>query len=139
MPKNLLRDIDLETLYAMRRDEQMTNEDIADRVGVSYATVLRLIGHQPKELRKKSGGYTRKAERVEEEPIPACLVVENKNITLVGTFGKYEVDYRKGRVSITDAIGQVLCVNKDMLGELINELSAIKRKMEVLSFENEAW
>lgn len=53
MGRSLLKDVDLETLYAMRRDEQMNNQEIADRLGVSYVTIYKIIGPAPKELRKK--------------------------------------------------------------------------------------
>ena len=52
MGRSILKDIDLETMYSMRR-EGMNNAEIANALGVSRATVINLIGPQPKELNKK--------------------------------------------------------------------------------------
>lgn len=146
MGRSLLKDIDLETLYAMRRDEKLNNQEIADRLGVSRVTVYKLIGPQPKELWKKSGPRTAKSEVkhvsgpvVDDTPPPACLVVEKRTINLCGTFGKYIVDVGDGDIEITNYIGQTIQVPKKQLGDFIDELSAIKRRTEVLKFENEMW
>ena len=68
MARKLLKDIDLETLYAMRRDEEMSNADIASALGVSYGTVLSLIGPQPKNVRRKP--------RISAVPAPAPVEEE---------------------------------------------------------------
>lgn len=143
MPRSLLKDIDLETMYSMRR-EGMNNVQIADALGISRQTVIRHIGPQPKELNDYSGprgprGPRMKVAPVVEEAPPACLVVDARTISLTGMYGKYELDVKEGRIDIINGTGQEMRVNKDMLGDFINELSAIKRKMEVLTFENEAW
>lgn len=143
MPRSLSKDIDLETMYSMRR-EGMNNVQIADALGVSRQTVIRYIGPQPKELNDYSRprgprGPRMKAVSVVEEAPPACLVVDARTISLTGMYGKYELDIKDGRIDIINGTGQEMRVNKDMLGDFINELSAIKRKMEVLTFENEAW
>ena len=70
---------------------------------------------------------------------PACLVVESRSFELAGSFGKYVVDIKDGRVDITNICGQYMQVPKNQLDNLICELMAIKRKMEVLTFENEMW
>lgn len=143
MGRSLLKDVDLDTLYTMRR-EGMNNVQIADALGISRQTVIRYIGPQPKELNDYSGprgprGPRMKAAFVVEEAPPACLVVDARTISLTGMYGKYELDVKEGRIDITNGTGQEMMVSRDMLGDFINELSAIKRKMEVLTFENEAW
>ena len=143
MPRSLLKDINLETMYSMRR-EGMNNVQIAGALGISRQTVIRYIGPQPKELNDYNGprgprGPRMKAAPVVEEAPPACLVVDARTISLTGMYGKYELDVKEGRIDIINGTGQEMRVNKDMLGDFINELSAIKRKMEVLTFENEAW
>ena len=145
MARSLLKDVDLETLYGMRR-EGMGNQEIADRLGVSRVTIHKLIGPQPKELNKKPGSRApgrdikcAPAPVSETTPPPACLVVEKRSISLCGTFGKYVYDIGDGDIEITNYIGQTIRVPKNQLEDFINELSAIKRKTEVLKFENEMW
>lgn len=50
--ESLLKSIDLSTLYKMREQLGMSNKQIADKLGVSYATILKYIG--PQRKRKKS-------------------------------------------------------------------------------------
>ena len=50
--ESLLRSIDLSTLYKMREQLGMSNKQIADKLGVSYATILKYIG--PQRKRKKN-------------------------------------------------------------------------------------
>ena len=50
MIRNLMKDVDLDTMYSMRRDG-MNNQAIADALGVTSQTVYRYIGKQPPELR----------------------------------------------------------------------------------------
>lgn len=143
MPRSVLKDIDLETMYSMRR-EGMNNAEIAKALDLSRQTVIRYIGPQPKELNERGGprgprGPRVKPEQTVEEAPPACLVVDGQVIALTGMYGKYELHIKDGRINILNGCGQEMMVNKDMLGDFINELSAIKRKMEVLTFENEAW
>lgn len=142
MGRSLLKDVDLDTLYSMRR-EGMNNAEIADALGVSRTAIIRYIGSQPKELRKKYELKQPKESVVRSastyETIPACLVVDRRTVALTGIYGRYDLDIKEGCLEIHNACGQNMIVSKDMLGDFINELSAIKRKMEVLTFENEAW
>lgn len=140
--RGLLKDIDIETLYSMRRND-MSNAEIASSLGVSVSTIYNIIGPQPKGLRKRTERKSKIASeadvgKIEHEPI-ACLVVMNRNLELAGAYGKYVVDVAGGIVNITNAVGQTMSVRKDQLEDLVNELNAIKRKMEVLSVGNEAW
>lgn len=137
----LLKDVDLETLYSMRR-QKMSNQEIAESLGVSYATVLNLIGKQPSGLRKKRGSahVSDKPVGIDNEVEPAaCLIVEKRCLSLIGSFGRYEFDVGGGFVDAINAAGQSMRVSKDQIEDFINELSAIKRKMEVMKLENEAW
>ena len=143
MGRSLLKDVDLDTLYAMRRDEKLNNQEIADRLGVSRVTVYKLIGPQPKELRKEYERSPRKpveAQKAEEAtPLPACLVVGKRTIELSGTFGKYSIEVGEDCFQVTNLCGESMAVPKARLDDFINELNAIKRKLEVLKFENEMW
>lgn len=40
-------------LMYMREHERMSNREIAERVGVSVATILKYIGKMPEDLRKE--------------------------------------------------------------------------------------
>ena len=48
----LTKSIDMSELRYMRETLDMSNKEIADRLGVSYATILKYLG--PKKRRKKS-------------------------------------------------------------------------------------
>lgn len=50
--ESLMRSIDLSTLYKMRNELGMSNKQIADKLGVSYATILKYIGPQRKRKKK---------------------------------------------------------------------------------------
>lgn len=54
MKRSIASEVGLDTMYAMRR-EGMSNQAIADALGVTAQTVYRSIGKQPRELRKKKG------------------------------------------------------------------------------------
>ena len=141
MSRSILKDIDLDTLYEMRRNG-MNNREIGDALGVSYVTVYKYIGAQPKELKKKRESYPRtkqpKPVAVAEEAQP-CICVKNRTVELEGIFGSYTIDIKKGTVACTNAIGQCLSVSKDNIDDFINELNAIKRKLESLVVGNEMW
>lgn len=139
MSRSILKDIDIETLYAMRRDEELNNAEIADRIGVSTQTVYRYIGKQPAELKRKPIRRENQVRHHEPEIHNACLVVKSKTISLTGIYAQYTLDMGGDRIEIVNAHGENMSVTKDMLGDFINELSAIKRKLEVATFENEAW
>lgn len=50
--ESLMRSIDLSTLYKMRNELGMSNKQIADKLGVSYITILKYIGPQRKRKKK---------------------------------------------------------------------------------------
>lgn len=139
MPRSLLKDIDLETMYSMRR-EGMGNKDIAGALGISRNTVYRYIGPQPKELDRRKNERPRNILPSEPDtPPPACLVVDNRDVHLVGTYGSYTIDTKAYTIEVTNSCGDKMCVNKDQLEDFINELSAIKRKLPELGHRNEMW
>lgn len=133
-------DIDLETLYSMRRDQQMNNAEIAEALGVSKPTIIKLIGPQPKELNKPRGSTCsrKKKEDASEEP-EACLVVETRCIDLVGACFSYRIDTKDRQLAVRGNDGLCLYADIDSLDVFIKELSAIKRKMEGERMTNEMW
>ena len=144
MQRRLLKDLNVSELMTMR-ESGMTNHEIADVLGTSYKAVLAAIGRQPKELRKKPEFHTEilppptyAQEQKQEEP-NACLVVANRLVELEGTFGSYNIPIRKGIVNITSKECGDLQVPFDKLGDFINELQAIQRKMSSLTMSAEMW
>jgi len=145
MGRSLLKDMDIENLYSMRR-EGMSNIEIAKSLGVSKQTVYRLIGPQPKELTSrmcseaKTGAKTIAPARTAEPEPEACLVVETRQIALAGTCFCYRIDTRDMQVAvISTERTQSIYVDVNKLGDFIKELSAIKRKMEGAKMTNEMW
>lgn len=64
----MYKDMDPGELIKMR-ETGMTNKEIADSLGVHYETVLKLIGKQPKGLRK---GYVRQCNSSDRGGGRAC-------------------------------------------------------------------
>lgn len=142
----LLRDMDIENLYSMRR-EGMSNKEIAQSLGISYGYVLQLIGKQPKDLTSKAISEGRCAScaptPAKEEPPPSpCLEVVERSINLNGLFGQYfvSVDKRTVLVSFRED-DELVCFNLDMdkLEILIEELEAVKRNLSSIRVSKEMW
>lgn len=150
--RKLLADIDKTQLLRMR-DEGMSNEEIALRVGCGYQTIYRAIGKQPKEItsrrqseshvmiagtaRTSEGGYTveRKAPSLmpqrEEKPVEAVLVVKKAPLRLHGACFDYTLDERRKTVEVETEEGRVLLIMEtDKLGRFIEELQAIRKNMD---------
>lgn len=136
------------------RESGMTNQDIADSLDVSYKTVFKLIGKQPKELRgtgrprpKKAIGvfdYGEKSKEIEYEP---CLSVENKTISLIGLTASYEMLIKEKILIVSIQNDTNKEENKDIkfkidfesIDTFCKEISAINRKVSDLSIGLEMW
>lgn len=133
------------------REQGMSNQEIADSLECSYNSVVRFIGKQPKELRKKperkrepmqtreweitqNGVRPMPLPDLDEPLIPARLVVENHRTELVSANHRYAVDHKQATVEIDD----VMILSAEELGDFIEELKAIQRKLNG-SFQLEAW
>lgn len=138
MYRKLTSDIDLETLYSMRR-QGMNNQEIADALGVSLNTVYRHIGKQPAELRK--GGIRAKAvsQPQPEDESSACLAVANRILILESMQNRYEVNLKNRMLRICSDPDRGVCVALDGIEEFIDELRCIARRSENLKLENEMW
>lgn len=147
---SVLKDVSVSELLRMREDEGMSNQQIADSLDVSYQTILRLIGKQPSRVRS-SRQYSvprmgaRSCESADDvvastthTSAPACLVVEDRTVTLKGTFAAYEIPVRKKCVEIGCDYGSIR-VPFDKLDDFVAELSAIQRRLDGLRVENEMW
>ena len=66
--RGILKDIDMNTLMRMRTEEGMSNREIAEKVGVTYEAIHRIIGKQPKGIRYSAkatrGGREHRDERI---------------------------------------------------------------------------
>ncbi len=134
------RDISNSELLHMR-DQGMTNQDIANALGVTCQTVRNRIGKQPQGMRggrvaRNIKTLVKPTAPVEEPASAAFLVVEDRTISLAGTFGSYVVYPQSQRVefSVADNV-----VKFDQLDDFINELKAISRKIPMLQRKNEVW
>lgn len=138
MYRKLTSDIDLETLYSMRR-QGMNNQEIADALGVSLNTVYRHIGKQPVELRKS--GIRAKAvfQPQPEDEFSACLAVANRTVMLRGTHLIYDLDLKDQTLQVVDDQGSGFRLALDELNDVISELRCIARRSENLKLENEMW
>lgn len=145
----MLDDVTIDEMLQMR-EQGMGNQDIADALGTTVATVRKYIGNQPKELYKARGGYHPPKPKKEPEPEPstAFLVVQNREIELHGLQGKYMVDC-KGRSVLVDinifgeqtftlSLDDVESIAEKLTG-FVGELKAIARKVDELAVKNEMW
>lgn len=138
MIRNLMKDIDLDTMYSMRRDG-MNNQAIADALGVTSQTVYRYIGKQPPELRAaRRRAFAASVPKCEEE-IPACLAVANRTIMLRGAHLVYDLDLKNRSLRIWSETDSGLELTVDELNDVIDEFRCIARKAEMLKLENEMW
>lgn len=138
MIRSLVKDIDLDTMYSMRRDG-MNNRAIADALGVTSQTVYRYIGKQPPELRAVHRRASAVSVPQREEEIPACLAVANRTVMLRGTHLIYDLDLKDQTLQVVDDQGSGFRLALDELNDVISELRCIARRAENLKLENEMW
>lgn len=70
--------------------------------------------------------------------MPACLVLEMRMYQLVGSFATYRVCDRDKTLQITTKDGDQIELDLECIGDFINELQAIRRKMSAPA-PMEAW
>ena len=138
MARGLMKDIDLDTMYSMRRDG-MNNQAIADTLGVTAQTVYRYIGKQPLELRSVHRRTSAASVPQREEEIPACLAVANRTVMLRGAHLVYDLDLKKRTLRVVSEVEPGLELTLGELSDVISELRCIARKAENLKLENEIW
>ena len=130
--KKLTEDVDVTTMFTMR-DRGMANWEIAEALGVSYKTVLKYIGKQPKELNRKRGcGFDPAPKAAPQNPDvmdykkvePPTLKVVSTISKLEGNLNTYVIDTGKGSLEISGVVEGLL--DQDALQKFIKELSEIK-------------
>lgn len=132
--RRLTDQISVDELRSMR-EAGMTNQDIANSLGVSVITVRRYIGSQP----ARRGGKTdipMKPARAAVKPPAAALAVTNHQVSLTGEAAEYSLD-TGSRLLVIQARGTSDCmaVSLDSLDAFCLELQAVQRCLEKL----EAW
>ena len=126
------------------REEGMSNRAIGEALGVSYVTVHKYLGPQGPDIRREYGAakkpkpYHEPAPQPVEEPT-ACLVVEDRIVALQGMGGSYDISPKRQLIDVTLATGEKIQVGFEAFRMLVDEMSAIKRKLDSLKIENEMW
>ena len=150
------KEISVESMRYMREEEHMNNREIAERLGISIATVRKYLGKMTPELRaefKRAGGRTAAAlrwagvpsdQRVpgstpQEEP-DAVLRVTDRTMCLMGDKAKYTIYFTSGNVHCEiEEESRAFRLKIDELPAIIAELSAINRKCDTLKMTTEMW
>ena len=118
------------------RESGMTNQDIANSLGVSYNTILRRIGAA--DFRRVGGAPSfSKPKKPPEPEYEACLVVQTEQIKAAGLKFSYTIAPNDSTVEVFGD-GEIKVKFED-LPDLIKELTAINRKTESLRINNEMW
>lgn len=126
--RGVLKDIDKTTLLRMREDG-LSNREIADQIGCSYATIVKILGKQPKGMRhfKPRTDVIEPKENIGKSH--DCRIHDVIKI-VQGVAGQYEVNIINGTVRLLSDN-----VHIDMLSDLVGDLVAIGNMREVKSRE----
>ena len=143
MRRALTFELSQSEMRRMREEEEMTNQEIADALGINYQTVLKYIGPQPPHMRRAKGTYSVEKTAPIEEPAVACLAVVNSVVEVKSATRKYVIDRKEGTVRIYCPNGyeaQEMVIAYSDLTDFIAELKAIKNKIgEDISVPLEMW
>lgn len=143
MSRSLIQDVSISELEQMR-ENGMTNQEIADAIGVSYQTIRKLIGRQPPGLRKP-GVYHRPnfvQSEPKEEP-PATLIVEDRALKLAGLYASYKIMVKNKLINVildtSEGVSPAMEIPFDQIDTFIQELQAIQRHVKGMTIGNEMW
>lgn len=138
--RSLLSDINPAEILAMREEHGMSNHEIADALGVSYATILKLIGKQPASLRKERQYHEKpKPAQPVTNDRPAALVVAERTYHLQGELGKYDVNCAAETICLRLPEQTPITLTYAQAASLHAELSAILLRADQTRFTFEAW
>ena len=129
MGKSLHKDLDRSELEYMR-EGGMTNQDIANALGVSLSTIYRYIGAQPQGFRRKRNYDLDEQPPVivkqDEPPKEAALVVEDRAISLAGLFAGYRINVKSKEIIVFVEDGEdALTIPFDQVKTISKEINAI--------------
>lgn len=133
--RRLSKDVDMTTLYSMR-NQGMSNQEIADTLGVSYMTILRYIGKNPNRAKRSTS--VRKANPTNPDPVvstkkydqpdivkEAALVSGDILYSMQGSVGTYEINPKEKTIRICKDR-----ITYDELDTVITELSRIRDNLQ---------
>ena len=127
--RKLTDDVSMDELLQMRQDG-MSNQEIANRLGVSKATVYRHLGPQPKCIRysrMKVDAPAMPAQPGEEKPAQASRLSPCRQVW-DGKACRMEVDYIDGYISISPDTGDSwgLDAIPDIISDLVSLMRCVK-------------
>lgn len=127
--RKLTDDVSMDELLQMRQDG-MSNQEIANRLGVSKATIYRHLGAQPKGIRHsrmKVDAPAMPAKQDEEKPAQASRLSPCRQ-AWEGRACRLEVDYIDGYISISPDTGDTWGLDDlpDIISDLVSLMRCIK-------------
>ena len=138
--RSLLSDVTLAEIQAMRDEQGMSNREIAEALGVSYTTILKLIGRQPASIRKERQFVEPpKAVKSIDDDRPAALIVAERTYHLQGELGKYDVYCAAETICLRLPEQTPITLTYAQAASLHAELSAILLRTDQTRFTFEAW
>lgn len=141
--RSILSQISLQEFQTLRDDEELSNLEIAQRLDVSYATVLKILGPQPKGLRKKRQFYGRVSKsknpthlRVvnpnetesedSSEPKEAALISIDRPLVMGGRVGVYTIHPVNGKLDIEICDQCIRSIDPESIDTIITELERVR-------------
>lgn len=133
--RGILKDIDMNTLMRMRTEEGMSNREIAEKVGVTYEAIHRIIGKQPKGIRY-SAKATRGGENIEANVSsvakPPALPV--KSFECSGEVVSFEVN---GDLVIAKSDKGEILLRKGELPMLVRDLMRLDETIKAIGVQTD--
>lgn len=127
--RKLTDDVSMDELLQMRQDG-MSNQEIANRLGVSKATIYRHLGAQPKGIRyirMKVDTPAMPAKQDEKKPAQASRLAPCSQVW-EGKACRLEVDYIDDCISISPDTGDTWGLDDlpDIISDLVSLMRCIK-------------
>lgn len=141
--RSILSQISLQEFQTLRDDEELSNLEIAQRLDVSYATVLKILGPQPPGLRKKRQFYGRVSKsrkpthlRIVDpsetesedssETQEAALISIDRPLVMGGRVGAYTIHPVKGKLDIEICGQYIRDIDLESVDTIITELERVR-------------
>ena len=141
--RSILNQISLQEFQTLRDDEKLSNLEIAQRLDVSYATVLKILGPQPTGLRKSRQSYGRVSksrksthlrivdhdETKSEDSIEtqeAALISIDRPLVMGGRVGAYTIYPAKCKLDIEICGQYIRGIDPESVDTIITELERVR-------------